>query len=100
MTSLGIDMLKTRIETKLQNTFSPLYLKVEDDSHRHVGHVGHRLGGESHFSVTLVSSVFTGLSRIQRHQKVYACLDEELKDGVHALCLKILSPEEEEALNG
>ncbi len=92
-------MLKTRIETKLQNTFSPLYLKVEDDSHQHVGHVGHRSGGESHFSVTIVSHDFTGLSRVQRHQKVYACLDEELKSGVHALCLKVLSPEEGAALN-
>lgn len=92
-------MLKTRIETKLQNTFSPLYLKVEDDSHHHVGHAHHRPEGESHFSVTIVSPVFTGLSRIERHQKVYEYLEEELKSGVHALCLKTLSPEEAAALN-
>ncbi|MBS0271566.1 MAG: BolA family transcriptional regulator [Proteobacteria bacterium] len=92
-------MLKTRIETKLQKAFSPLYLKVEDDSHHHVGHAGHRSGGESHFSVIIASSVFGDLSRVQRHQKIYACLNEELKDGVHALCLKVLSPEEWAALN-
>jgi stress-induced morphogen len=25
---------------------------------------------------------------------VHTCLQEELKDGVHALCLKLLSPDE------
>lgn len=87
-------MLKTRIEEKLQDAFSPLYIKVQDDSHHHVGHAQHRPEGESHFSVTIISSVFTGMSRIQRHQKVYACLEEELNKDVHALCLKTLSPEE------
>lgn len=87
-------MLKTRIETKLRETFSPTYLEVKDDSHLHIGHGNYKPGGESHFSVTLVSSLFCGFNRIQRHQKVYACLDEELKNGVHALCLKALCPEE------
>jgi len=90
-------MLKTRIETKLQKAFSPTYLEVTDDSHLHIGHENYKPEGETHFSVTLVSAVFRGLNRIQRHQKVYACLEEELKNGVHALCLKTLSPEEMEA---
>ncbi len=86
--------LKTHIESKLCDAFSPIYLKVEDESHLHVGHGGYKPGGESHFHVTIVSSAFLGLSRIQRHQKIYACLEEELKNGVHALSLKVLSPEE------
>ena len=90
--------LRTRIESKLLKEFSPLYLIVEDESHHHVGHAGHNLGGESHFRVTIVSSSFTSLTRVKRHQMVYACLDNELKNGVHALCLKVLSPEEAVAL--
>ena len=89
--------LKTHIESKLRDAFSPTYLKVEDESHLHVGHGNYKPGGESHFSVTLVSPVFLGLSRIRRHQMVYACLKDELKNGVHALCLQTLSPEEGEA---
>ncbi len=89
-------MLKTHIESKLQAAFSPIYLKVEDESHLHIGHANYRPEGETHFKVTLVSVDFHGLNRIQRHQKVYACLKEELKRGLHALCLKTLSPEEAE----
>ena len=89
--------MKTRIETKLSKAFSPCTLSVEDESHLHVNHGNYHPGGGSHFRVTLVSSLFTGHSRIHRHQQVYACLKEELKDGVHALCLKLLSPDEEES---
>lgn len=93
-------MLLTRqIEEKLTKEFLPLYLKIEDDSHRHVGHGNYRAGGESHFTVTLMSKSFTDLPRLQRHQQVYACLHEELKSGVHALCLKLFSPEEAAALS-
>lgn len=87
-------MVKTRIEEKLRTAFSPTYLKVKDESHLHVGHDNYRPEGNSHFSVTIVSSLFCGLNRVQRHQAVYACLEEELKSGVHALRLKTLCPEE------
>ncbi|HUX79888.1 MAG TPA: BolA family protein [Alphaproteobacteria bacterium] len=90
--------LKNRIECKLNEAFSPSYLRVEDESHLHVGHQGHRPGGESHFHVTIVSAAFQGLNRIQRHQRIYVCLEEELRDGIHALSLKIISPEEAEGL--
>lgn len=87
-------MIKTRIEEKLRAEFSPTYLKVKDESHLHVGHENYRPEGNSHFNVLIISSLFCGLSRVQRHQKVYACLEEELKNGVHALRLKTLCPEE------
>lgn len=87
-------MLKTRIEAKLKETFSPTYLRVADESHLHVGHANYKPGGESHFNVTIVSATFRGLNRVQRHQKVYKCLQDELKNGVHALSLTTLSPEE------
>ncbi len=92
-------MLKNRIESKLNEAFSPTSLKVEDESHLHVGHGNYRAGGESHFHVTIISPAFQGLNRIQRHQKVYACLKEEINEGVHALSLKTLSPEEGEVLD-
>jgi len=86
--------MKTRIEIKLREAFSPHLLIVEDQSHLHVNHGNYRPDGGSHLKVTLAAPIFRGCSRIERHQKVYACLEEELKSGVHALCLKILSPEE------
>lgn len=93
-------MLLTRqIEEKLTKEFSPFFLKIEDDSHRHINHGNYRAGGESHFTITLVSKKFTDLPRLGRHQQVHACLQEELKSGIHALCLKLFSPEEEAVLS-
>lgn len=89
-----INMLKNILETKLRNTFSPTYLKVKDDSYLHVSHGNYEPGGGSHLSIIIISSVFCGLSRIQRHQQVYACLEDEIKNGVHALSLKTLCPKE------
>ncbi|MGA9949411.1 MAG: BolA/IbaG family iron-sulfur metabolism protein, partial [Xanthobacteraceae bacterium] len=37
------------ITTKLMAAFAPESLHVEDESHLHQGHAGHRPGGESHF---------------------------------------------------
>ena len=86
--------IKTRIETKLQEAFTPIFLSVEDESYLHTSHGNYYPDGESHFKVKIVSPAFTGRSRIERHQEIYACLDRELKDGVHALSLQVLCPEE------
>lgn len=86
--------IKTHIETKLHKTFSPSFLSVEDESYLHVSHGNYSAGGESHFKIKIVSSAFKESSRIERHQKIYACLEEELKNGVHALSLQALCPEE------
>ena len=92
-------LLTRKIEEKLTKEFSPLFLKIEDDSHRHVNHGNYRVGGESHFTITLISKNFTDLPRLHRHQQVYTCLQEELKSKIHALCLKLFSPEEGGALS-
>ena len=83
------------IERKLTARFAPLRLEVVDESHRHEGHAGAQPGGETHFSVTLVSAVFAGMSRVARQRLVYEILAEELRGGVHALALATLAPDEE-----
>ena len=47
------------IERVLRETFAPLNLAVQDDSHLHAGHAGAREG--RHFSVRLESERFNGL---------------------------------------
>jgi BolA protein len=83
-----------RIETRLRAAFSPQTLEVIDDSASHAGHGGARPGGETHFHVVLVSDAFAGLSRVKRHQSVYAALAEEMAGGVHALSLETRAPGE------
>lgn len=82
------------IRTKLEAAFAPKTLDVRDESEQHRGHAGHREGGETHFRVALVSAAFEGLTRVDRHRKVHAVLDAELKDRVHALALTLLTPDE------
>ena len=42
------------ITTKLLAAFAPESLHVEDESHLHEGHAGHRPGGETHFRLYIV----------------------------------------------
>lgn len=83
------------VRTKLTQRFAPTRLQVEDESHRHAGHEGARPEGESHFRVEVVSSAFTGLSRVARQRLVYETLGAEIKGGIHALSLATLTPEED-----
>jgi len=83
------------IRQKLAAAFAPSELVVEDDSAKHAGHSGARPGGQTHFSVRLVSESFAGLGRVERQRRVYAALAEELKpNGIHALALTTLTPAE------
>ena len=82
------------LRSKLQEGFSPQRLDIVDDSARHAGHAGAGPDGESHFTVTIVSPAFAGLSRVERQRRVYAALAEELSGPVHALSLKALAPGE------
>ena len=46
-------------------------------------------------TITVVSPVFADLSRVQKQQKVYGCIDEFIKDGrLHAVTIRALTPEE------
>lgn len=82
------------IRDKLTAAFAPLALDVIDDSARHAGHAGSRPGGETHFSVRIVSSAFDGVSRVERQRRIYAVLARELESRVHALALTAQTPDE------
>ena len=50
-------------------------------------------GGGDHLQVSVVSSVFSGLSRIRQHQIVYGALQQELaSEAIHALALNTSIP--------
>lgn len=82
------------IKDKLTQAFDPERLVIEDQSHLHAGHAGHRPGGESHFRVELVSARFAGLGRVARQRLVYDVLAAELAGPIHALALKTAAPGE------
>lgn len=83
-----------RIRLKLDEAFAPSRLDVQDDSAKHKGHSGAREGGESHFSVVIVSDRFEGLNRVARQRQVNTVLAEELAGPVHALSIVAKTPSE------
>jgi BolA family transcriptional regulator, general stress-responsive regulator len=82
------------ITEKLTAAFAPASLRVEDESHQHEGHAGHRPGGETHYRVYIVSEAFRGKSRIDRHRMINQTLAQELACGVHALAIHASAPGE------
>lgn len=83
-----------QIHATLEANFHPFSLTVVDDSARHAGHAGAREGGESHFTVTIISEKFTGMSRVARHRAVYAVLQPLFDTGLHALNIDAKTPVE------
>lgn len=80
--------VKEKMTRKLESAFAPVSLAVIDESEHHRGHGGWREGGETHFRIQIVSPAFQGKSRVDIHRAINACLDEEIKGGVHALAIE------------
>jgi acid stress-induced BolA-like protein IbaG/YrbA len=51
-------------------------------------------GDGRHFFATIVAPDFEGFSRVQRHQRVYAALGDRMREQIHALSMKTLTPAE------
>jgi len=82
--------MREHIEAELRSSFSPTYLEVVDESHRHNVPVG----TESHFKVTLVCEKFVGERLISRHRQIYSVLSDALAGSVHALALHTYTAQE------
>jgi acid stress-induced BolA-like protein IbaG/YrbA len=51
-------------------------------------------GDGAHFEALIVAAAFAGLSRVRRHQLVYAALGDRMREEVHALSMTTLTPGE------
>jgi acid stress-induced BolA-like protein IbaG/YrbA len=70
------DQIKTFIEEKLACD----HIEVSGDGH--------------HFEAVIVSTEFRGKNRVQQHQVVYRALGERMREQIHALSMRTLTPEE------
>ncbi len=103
-----------RLTAILTAAFAPTMLLVNDDSAHHAGHVGVQAGpgqgladgagGQTHYTVLLVSEAFRGMTRVARSRAVHAALATEFgaveDGGMHALALTLRTPEEHRTLAG
>ena len=51
-------------------------------------------GDGAHFEAVVVSPEFAGLPRVRQHQLVYAALGTRMREEIHALSMRTLTPEE------
>ena len=88
--------IATQIENKVNQALAPEVLEVINESNRH------RVapGSETHFKLVIVSANFANKNRVQRHRQLNELLAEELQQGVHALSLKLYTPQEWDAREG
>lgn len=69
-----------QIETYIRDGLPCEHVKVEGDG--------------QHFYATIVSARFEGKRPIARHQLVYAALGDRMREEIHALSMKTLTPAE------
>ena len=54
-------------------------------------------GDGRHFDALIVCAGFAGKTRIQQHQMVYAALGDRMKDDIHALSMRTMTPDDRTA---
>jgi BolA protein len=82
------DALRARLAA-----LDPVLVDIQDDSAAHVGHAG-AAGGGGHFSLLIVSEVFSGRSRLARHRAVLEHVGDLIPHPVHALAIQAYAPDE------
>lgn len=88
--------VQATITDKLIDQLKPIHLEVMNESNRH----NVPKGSETHFKLLVVSTEFEGNNRVNRHRKIHDILATELKHGVHALTMTLLTPNEYELQGG
>ena len=54
-------------------------------------------GDGEHFQALIVSRRFEGRNRVQRHQLVYQALGDRMREEIHALSMRTVTPQEWQA---
>lgn len=80
------------VEQRLRERLAPSKLEVIDESAAHAGHGGANAQGYgTHFRVRIAARGFDGLSRVERHRRVYDALADFIDPGgVHAIAIEEL----------
>lgn len=53
----------------------------------------------THYEALIVSTDFTDKTKIQRHRMVYSSLGDHMVSDIHALSMKLYTPQEHKSIN-
>lgn len=81
--------VQAQIDQRINEEVDVHHMTLENESYMH----NVPEGSESHFKLILVSDAFEGKRLVQRHQRVYAILKEEMLK-IHALAMHLYSIQE------
>jgi BolA protein len=81
--------VQMQIDQRINEKIDIHHMTLENESYMH----NVPEGSESHFKLVLVSDEFQGKRLVQRHQLVYATLQEEMTK-IHALAMHLYSIQE------
>jgi BolA protein len=84
--------IKKILEEKIVAFFEPVFLSIENESHKHVSK--QKNPTESHFKLTIVSDKFINVSRLERHRLIYKLINDLLTNEIHALALHTYTEDE------
>ena len=70
---------KEKLETMIIEAFPEAKVEIIDLA-----------GDDNHYSLTITSNRFSGISRIDQHKMVYEALDGKMGNELHALTIKTL----------
>lgn len=86
--------VEARLRQALMIGLEPTRLDIVNESELHAGHRSSPGTGESHFRLLVVSPLFSGKSRVERHRMVNELIADEMKRGLHAMALSTYAPGE------
>ena len=86
---MDINQLSKKIENKLLNDSSIKYVKIIDNTLKHLKHNSHQKG-KYHIKLEINSEILKKTNRIQSNKVIYKILSEELKTDIHSLQISFI----------
>jgi len=80
---------KQRIDKLLSKKFNNFLLEIIDNSNLHIGHNNFDGKKETHIKVILTNKNNDSLNRLNIHRMINNLLEDEFKNGLHSLEIKI-----------
>ena len=77
-----------KIKAKISKEFEPEKILLIDNSHLHTKHKSFD-PAKLHLKLIIKSEKFKNMSKIESHRAIFSILDDEIKNKIHALEIKI-----------